>query len=115
MNARTARSRGLVYTGVYERSFNKEQLIERLNSLRREYPKAKFYQVDEDGGFSIYATPAYNAYQSLESAKKVILSYDERVRRAKETYEQAIANLDAQLSTAKALEAEAEATLAKVL
>jgi len=93
MTERTARQQGLEFTGVYERSFNRDKAKERAANLRKQY-NCRAILVTADGGVSVYAEPAYRVKRNAEEAANRLAQIQTRKERAYEKYMAEVAKID---------------------
>lgn len=62
MTSRAAEQQGLVFTGHYERFWDKEKIKNIAATIRKLY-KCRVVMVTEEGGYSLYADDKYQAYE----------------------------------------------------
>jgi hypothetical protein len=98
MTDQQAHSKGLSFTGIYER--NKAQVNESLENLRKKYSDCKFYIVTKPDskysrgtigkGWSIYADKKFLAYGELEYVQEQINGHATRLGNLKKKYDIAV-------------------------
>lgn len=94
MTKTAAQSKGLVFTGAYERS--KEKLRTELQKLKSKGYKAYLVTVPDSPlsrgcvgvGYSIYAEPKYSLDQTAAEMKKRIERHPEILKQIKQKYEE---------------------------
>jgi hypothetical protein len=104
MTKRQAESQGLVMTGIYERSYNKDKVKERIEKERKERPGCRIVMVFEPdskysrggggGGYAAFADKVYFAYEELERTNLILNRHQNVVNALKAEYEKKLADAE---------------------
>lgn len=65
MTEKQARTEDLVFTGIWERNYNRNEAKKMAKEIREKY-KCRAVLVNEDGGVSVYADKKYDHLKHLE-------------------------------------------------
>lgn len=71
MTVTQAQTNGLIFTGIWERSYNRNVAKERAKQIRQKY-KCRAVLVSEDGGVSVYADEKYSELCYLETLESML-------------------------------------------
>lgn len=66
MTVAQARAEGLIFTGIWERDYRRNEVRAEAKKIREKY-KCRAVLVDEEGGVSVYADRKYETLQRLET------------------------------------------------
>lgn len=90
MTVKQAQTNGLIFTGIWERAYNRVVAKERAKQIREKY-KCRAILVNEDGGVSVYADEKYSKLcylETLESMFKNIPNKRQKLLKELEELEQ---------------------------
>jgi len=110
MTRNQARYRDLVYTGISERYWKRDEIKARKKEFMKEYG-CKAYLVDEDGFVSVWAEPKFEVLRDLEDAKRALDNVPRRMEYLKKEHEREIEALENEAEVYKVRLKEAEARL----
>jgi len=90
MTERTARQQGLSFTGVYERSYNRDVAKTRAAEIRKEF-KCRAVLVEANcGGVSVYADDLYRIRYNAKTMQAKLDAVEARKAKAEMEYNKAI-------------------------
>ena len=100
MNRRTAEAQGLIFTGHYDRWYNKDK-IKNVAAVIRKLYKCRVVMVEVEGGVSFYADEKYRAIEGIRDERRYITRETEEMQRAREAYEKKIAEIASRVNCAR--------------
>jgi hypothetical protein len=96
MKEKQAVFEGLQFTGIYERSYNREVAKERAKKIRKEYKCRAVLCETSSGGVSVYAGLEYFAVKQYDNNMKTLEAIPRRRESLRKEYEANLAELDKQ-------------------